>query len=128
MNKNLEMQKKIGQRIRIIKKELNLSKDALGKMLGISGQFLGVIENGKSNLTYDRLKKFCEVSGYTADYILFGRDVKKIVETREELQKFSNEQIIEACELLSKIAIFVKNDKEDLDEELQNGTYEEGLV
>lgn len=128
MNKNLEMQKKIGQRIRIIRTELNLSKDALGKMLGISGQFLGVIENGKSNLTYDRLKKFCEVSGYTADYILFGRDVKKIVETREELQKFSNEQIIEACELLSKIAIFVKNDKEDLDEELQNGTYEEGLV
>ena len=125
MNKNLEMQKKIGQRIRIIRTELNLSKDALGKMLGISGQFLGVIENGKSNLTYDRLKKFCEVSGYTADYILFGRDVKKIVETREELQKFSNEQIIEACELLSKIAIFVKNDKEDLDEELQNGTYEE---
>lgn len=128
MNKNLEMQKKIGQRIRIIRTELNLSKDALGKMLGISGQFLGVIENGKSNLTYDRLKKFCEVSGYTADYILFGRDVKKIVETRKELQKFSNEQIIEACELLSKIAIFVKNDKEDLDEELQNGTYEKGLV
>lgn len=128
MNKNLEMQKKIGQRIRIIRTELNLSKDALGKMLGISGQFLGVIENGKSNLTYDRLKKFCEVSGYTADYILFGRDVKKIVETREELQKFSNEQIIEACELLSKIAIFVKNDKEDLDEGLQNGKYEEGLV
>ena len=59
------------------------NRKVLGEVEDVSKEiikvhFLGVIENGKSNLTYDRLKKFCEVSGYTADYILFGRDVKKI--------------------------------------------------
>ena len=128
MNQNLELQRKIGERIRIIRCELNLTKDALGKKLGITGQFLGVIEKGRSNLTYDKLKKLCEISGYTADYILFGKDVEKIVETREELQKFSNEQILEACVFLSKIAVFIKNDSERSDEEIQNDTFEDEVV
>ncbi len=111
MNKDAELRKQIGARIRNIRNELNMTKGGLAKVLGVTGQFLGVVESGRSNISYDKLRKLCEVSGYSADYILFGKNTEAISQTKGELEGFSNEQIQDACEVIKKLAIYLKNEK-----------------
>ena len=113
MNKDLELLKQMGDRIRNIRNELRMTKESLAKDIGVTGQFLGVVESGKSSISYDKLKKLCDISGYSADYILFGRNSENISKTRTSLEGFSNEQIQEACDIIGKIAIFMKNNKEE---------------
>lgn len=109
MNKDVELRKQIGERIRCIRNEMKLSKVALAKELGITGQFLGVVEGGKSIISYDKLKKLCDLTGYSADYILFGKDDKPVTETKKQLEEFSEDQIQDACDAIKKIAVFIKS-------------------
>lgn len=58
--KNIEKieQKERGLRIkRIREQELKMKKTELGKEIGVSGQFLGLVEEGKGNLVYKSIKK-----------------------------------------------------------------------
>ena len=113
MNKDIELRKEMGERIRKIRNELKLTKEALARKLGVTGQFLGVVECGRSAISYDKLKKLCEISGYSADYILFGKDANIVSETKKILENYSEEQIIEACEIIKKMAIVIKDEKTD---------------
>ena len=105
------MKEEIGKRIESIRKEMKMTKEKFAKEIGISGQYLGIVEKGGSSLAYDKLKKLCEISGYSADYILFGKDKNLIKKTKTIIEGYTNEQIKEACEILSKIGIFIKNNK-----------------
>lgn len=105
---NLE-QKERGERIRLIREnELKMNKTEFGKLLGISGQFVGLVEAGKGNLVYKSVKKLKELSGHSADYILFGLDDTIIKETKKGLEKYSEEEIIRAINAIKEIAIFLK--------------------
>ena len=42
---------------RIREEELKMKKSELGKEIGVSGQFLGLVEEGKGNLVYKSIKK-----------------------------------------------------------------------
>lgn len=110
--KSLEKQeqKERGLRIKHIReKELKMKKTELGKHLGVSGQFLGLVEEGKGNLMYKSLKKLKELSGHSSDYILYGIDDDIIKETKECLNKYSGDQIILALDTIKEIALFLKN-------------------
>ena len=89
--------------------ELHMTKIQLGKEIGISGQFLGLIENGRGNLVYPSLKKLMNISGHSADYILFGLDDSIISNTQKILDKYQDKQIIESIKLIENISIFMKN-------------------
>lgn len=103
------MKEEVGKRIESIRKEMKMTKESLARKLGISGQYLGIVEKGGSYLSYDKLQKLCQISGYSADYILFGKEDGVTDRTKEVLSEFSDEQIQEACEILNKIAKFIKN-------------------
>ena len=103
------MKEEIGKRIEQIRIEMKMTKEKFAKEIGISGQYLGIVEKGRSSLAYDKLKKLCEISGYSSDYILFGIDKKIAKKTKNILKEFSDEQIKEACDILAKIGIFLKN-------------------
>ena len=46
-----------GKRIKYIREnELRLNKTDLAKQIGVSSQFLGLVEEGKSNLTFRSIK------------------------------------------------------------------------
>ena len=110
--KNLEKLEQVerGLRIkRIREKELKMKKSELGKHIGVSGQFLGLVEDGKGNLMYKSLKKLKELSGHSSDYILYGLDDNVIKETKECLNKYSGEQIILALDTIKEIALFLKD-------------------
>ena len=62
----------IGERIREIRKSLNMNRDKFSEIIDISEVFLGQIERGERSLSLKTLKKIVSYSGYSTDYILFG--------------------------------------------------------
>ena len=84
-----------GKRIKHIREnELHMNKTQLAREIGISGQFLGLVEEGKGNLVYKSIKKLRDLSGHSADYILYGLDDSVIQETKKCLEKYSEAQIM----------------------------------
>ena len=98
-----------GQRIKQIREqELKMTKTELAEKIGTSSQFLGLVEEGKGNLVYYSLRKFREISGHSADYILFGVDDKCINKTKKLLKHYSEEEIVEALAVIEKLSLFIK--------------------
>ena len=98
-----------GKRIKYIREnELKLNKTQLAAEIGTSSQFLGLIEEGKGNLVYYSLKKLRDLSGHSADYILFGLDDTCINKTRKLLKNYTEEEIIEALDIVEKLALTIK--------------------
>ena len=112
VERNLEKLEQIerGKRIKNIREnELHMNKTQLAKEIGVSSQFLGLVENGKGNLVYTSLKKLRNLSGHSSDYILFGIDDSSISKTKKILEQYSEMEINEAMKLLNNIAVFIKN-------------------
>ena len=105
------LKKEIGLRVKKIRLHMNLSKQKLASMLGISGQYLGMIERGNGSLSVDKLQVLCNLTGLSADYILFGKNPSLPMEAKTVLEEYSDEQIKAGCEALEKLAILLKNIK-----------------
>ncbi len=112
----LEIEERIerGKRIKFIREnELKLPKTMLAKKLGISSQFLGLVEEGKGNLMYNSLKKLRKASGHSADYILYGLDDNILRNTNRFLERYTEFEIINAINILRNIAFFIRKDIRD---------------
>lgn len=108
----LDLQERIerGKRIKSIREnELNLNKSQLARQLGISSQFLGLVEEGKGNLMYKSIKNLKDISGHSSDYILYGLDDSQILETNKLLEQYDEKQIKAALKILKNIGLLIKN-------------------
>lgn len=103
------MKKEIGKRITKIREDLNLNKEEFSKEIGISSQYLGMIEKGHNCLSVEKLKNLCDFTNLSADYILFGREDNLTRNTKEILSKYTDRQIEIGCKMLRNLAIFIKN-------------------
>lgn len=103
------MKKEIGKRIQQLRENMHITKEAFAKQIGVSGQYLGLIEHGKNYLSVEKLKRLCEFTNSTADYILFGKNPNIIKDTHDILSEFTDEQLEEACETLKDLATFIKS-------------------
>lgn len=111
MENEVELKKQIGKRIELTRKEMKLTKEKLARKIGITPQYLGIIEKGDSALSYAKLQMLCNVSGYSADYFLFGKDIQIEEKTKLLLTEFSYSEIQKACETIKQIAFFIKDSK-----------------
>lgn len=102
------MKKKIGKRIKNIRENMGMTKEVFAKHIGISGQYLGIIERGSSCLSVEKLKVLCDFTNLSADYILFGKDNNLINDTTNVLSEFTDEQINIGCDTLKKLALLIK--------------------
>ena len=103
-------QEKRGKRIKNIREnELHMNKTELAKEIGISSQFLGLVEDGKGNLVYKSLKKLRNLSGHSADYILYGLDDNCINKAKQLLQNYSEEEIIETLNFIKHFVMLIRN-------------------
>ena len=110
-NANIEKEEQIerGKRIKYIREnELHMNKTQLAKKIGVSSQFLGLVEEGKGNLVYKSIKKLRDLSNHSADYILYGLDDTIINETKRILNNYTEKEIRKAIEVLNEIAIFIR--------------------
>lgn len=99
-----------GKRIKYIREnELHMNKTELAKEIGVSGQFLGLVEEGKGNLVYKSIKKLKDLSGHSSDYILYGLDDNIINKTQKCLENYSESEIINVLETIKDITLFMKN-------------------
>lgn len=55
------LRKEIGLRIKNIRLNMNITKQKMAELLGISGQYLGMIERGEGTLSIDKLKVLCDI-------------------------------------------------------------------
>lgn len=109
----IEKQEQIlrGKRIKNIREnELRLNKTDLAKQIGISSQFLGLVEDGKGNLSYRSIKLLREVSGHSADFILYGLDDHVLDKTKIYLQRYEEKELIGALDMLKELC-FILNRK-----------------
>ena len=84
-----------GKRIKQIREdELLLNKSQLAERIGTSSQFLGLVEEGKGNLVYKSIRKLRDLSGHSADYLLFGLDDHVIDETKKYLEILADYLIV----------------------------------
>lgn len=102
------MKEEIGSRIRTIRETMKLTKEELASMLGISGQFLGMIEKGKNSISIEKLEILCNITHLSADYILFGKDNNLTDNTKKILENYTDKQIETACKMIKDIALFIK--------------------
>ena len=105
------MDKGIGERIAHLRKDSNMSMAQFGKMVGISGQHLGMVEKGITGLSIDTTMQICEKTGASADFVLFGindpiSEVAKIVST----VGLSKEQLQITLDIVKKVADFVSTE------------------
>lgn len=102
------LRKEIGLRIRDIRIDMGLSKQSFASLLGISGQYLGMVERGKGSLSFEKVQVLCNLTGLSADYILFGKDSNLPLKVKDSLKEYSDEQIQAGCEALKNLAIILK--------------------
>ena len=103
------MKKEIGKRIQRLRQNMDMTKEAFADKIGISGQYLGLIERGKNCLSIEKLKILCDFTNTSADYILFGKNANTINDTKNMLSEFTDDQLKDACETLKNIALFIKS-------------------
>ncbi len=98
-----------GKRIENIREnELVLRKIDLAPKLGISSQFLGLVEKGKANLNYNSLKLLRDLSNHSADFILYGLDDSILVETKKYLDAFTERELMEALETIKVLSTYLR--------------------
>lgn len=61
------------ERLKEMRKQLNLSQEFVAKQLGLARTTLVAIESGSRKVTADELGKFSELYGVSVDEILYGR-------------------------------------------------------
>lgn len=99
-----------GKRIENIREnELVLRKTDLAPKLGISAQFLGLVEKGKANLNYNSLKLLRDLSNHSADFILYGLDDSILFETKKYLDAFTEHELLDALETIKVLSIYLRN-------------------
>ena len=103
------LRKEIGLRVKNIRLNMNLTKQKMAELLGISGQYLGMIERGEGTLSVDKLKILCDMTGLSADYILFGKDSNSTLKLSKELADYSDEEIKLGCATLENLALLLKH-------------------
>jgi transcriptional regulator with XRE-family HTH domain len=101
------MRKQVGDRVKKLRTDRNLSKAQFGEIIGVSGQYVGMIEKG-SGLSAEVIVNICREIGVSADYILFGNTDPAAVTF--QLKGLTHEQIDLALDILKRVAQMVKTE------------------
>ena len=102
------MKKDIGERIKKIRQSMNLTKEQFAKLIGISGQYLGVVESGVHGLSVDSIIILCKKTHISADYILFGKENISNEKLKDLFVGVNEDQIDIAFSTLKNIALLIK--------------------
>lgn len=71
----------IGARIKELRREKQLTQEALGKSVGVSTSMIGMYETDARQPSYEVLKKMADFFGVSTDYLLGVSDIRNPIET-----------------------------------------------
>ena len=75
--------KAIGQRIREEREKLELSREELAEIIGLSDYYVGQLERGERQMSLPVLIKIANCLHVTIDYLIFGKVSKNISELQD---------------------------------------------
>ena len=107
---------KVGERIREIRKNLNMNREKFSEMIDISSVFLGQIERGERSLSIKTLSKIVKFAGASTDYILFGNNNTNTIidKINRILNQCSEEGLNLIYEFTCSINTFLKTNNRNL--------------
>lgn len=93
-----------GNRIRQLRKNLNMTREVLAEKSDVSEKFIYEIEKGNKGFSAATLYKISKCLNVSSDYILYGYSFKDYQgEIFNILACFSPQQLSQVCELLKGI-------------------------
>lgn len=107
---------KVGERIRSIREDLNMTREQFSEMIDISDVFLGQIERGERSLSIKTLTKIINYTGSSADYILFGKmsNNPMISKINRMLNACSSESLTYIYQLIHSFHTYLKSANKNL--------------
>lgn len=88
-----EKSKEIGQRLLEARKKLGLSQLEMARQANLARTYIGHVENGKQNPSFDFLMKIAGQFDISIDWLLFGRGQMEILPENHCLNHLDSEQI-----------------------------------
>lgn len=88
MSSNPEINEALGNKLRIIRKDQKITREALAEKLNVSPRFLADVESGKVGISLTTLKNICVVTGTSADSLL-GLDSEGQVDSDEIVNRLN---------------------------------------
>lgn len=97
-----------GERLKILRKEKNISQEELGNKIGVARTSVANYETDRNFPTSEVLEKLSDVFNVSIDYLLCKSDIKNIAEEFEfayhkETEGLSDEDIKEALRIYKQI-------------------------
>lgn len=108
MNNKNDLRIEIGKRVTEIRTKMQMSKNEFARLIGMKNQYLGDVERGKKGLTVERIVNICNITGVTADYILFGVENKFKSNVQKILSNYSKNEIDKSFDILKDLAFLSK--------------------
>jgi len=92
----------VGDRVRKLRMDRNLSRTQFGAMVGLSEAVVNGIERGLNQISGTAIAKICSATCVSADYILFGAVDSK--DAAVALSGLSHEQIKISLDIIQRLA------------------------
>lgn len=99
------IRKAMGERIKMLREKMQLSQKQLAGSIGMKTQYLSNVEKGLNGLTIEKLIEICNVTGTSADYIIFGTNSISTHQIQNNFSKYTDEEISMAFEIIKNIII-----------------------
>lgn len=99
----------IGKRVEEIRENtMHMTKCEFAKLIGMKNQYLGYVEVGDKGLTVEKAVEICNKAGVSADYLLRGIENPLKAHLQELLEKYNEEEINKAFEILNDLLPLLK--------------------
>lgn len=89
-----QRKKEIGARVEKVRQTVlnNISQNKLGKEIGMTGQSIGSVINGKGSFSLDKAIEFCEYANVSMDYVFRGKEnnLIDVAKVNEAIINFNN--------------------------------------
>lgn len=94
----------LGERIRLLREEKEMTGEQLGKKLNVSKQSISKWENGTSSPDIETIRKIASIFNTTVDFISGNSDIRNPYENHERISESINDdkELLEFWEVLKE--------------------------
>ena len=108
MRQKKQINAEIGRRIQISREDAGLTQEQLAEQLGLSPQFISIIERGSAGASLETIVKLCGVLDVSSDWILLGkRETPTAQSIAARLSPLTEEQLVAADRLVADLAVLL---------------------
>ena len=101
-------EQQVGERVGQLRRQRRQTRAEFGDMIGVSERNAGRIERGTFALSCAMIAKICEITGVSADYLIFG--IEDPLSAAAMLKGLSRAQIQVVLEIATQVIQFISTE------------------